>query len=165
MTDNFMLILGEGEKPGMRWLIARKYGYLSLVGSKYWESLQELTPGDRVFPYMNVVGFVGAARVTGEMIAARDAEVPVDGRLQPLLDQLTPEWQKKAASDNLEETVKVVPVKWLVPLRSLDRAVKVLSKKGNTYHPQKARAVKICDQIALRDLESAFGLQSPGRPQ
>lgn len=52
MMDNFMLILGEGEKPGMRWLIARKYGYLSLVGSKYWESLQQLTPGDRVFPYM-----------------------------------------------------------------------------------------------------------------
>lgn len=99
------------------------------------------------------------------MIAARDAEVKIGDELQPLFDQLTPEWQKKAASDNLEETVKVVPVKWLVPLRSLDRAVEVLSQKGKTYYPQKARAVKICDPIALRGLESAFGLQSPRRPQ
>ena len=162
--DNFMLILGEGEKPGMRWLIARKYGYLSLVGSKYWESLQQLTRGQRVFPYMKKAGFVGAARVTSEMIPARDAKVEIGDELQPLFDQLTPEWKKKAASDNPEETVKVVPVEWLAPLRSLDRAVEVLSQKGKTYYPQNARAVRIRDPIALKGLESAFGLQRPRRP-
>ena len=110
---------------------------------------------------MAQAGYVGIARVTGEMIPARDAEVEIDGHLQPLLDQpgLNPVWKEKAASDDPEVTVKVVPVEWLARKRSLDEAVWEKGEKGLLFWPQ-TTICKLRDERTIKTVESAFGLDT-----
>ena len=57
------------------------------------------------------------------VIPARDAEVEVEGRRQPLLDQpdVSAAWKQSAASEDSQVTEMVVPVEWLAA-RPVDQA-------------------------------------------
>jgi len=104
------VILGRAEPGNPRWPIAHKYGFLNAGGgSWYWKPLRNLEPGHRVFAYVSGTGYVGIGRVTGTVIPARDAEVEIDGRRQPLLDQpdVSEAWQQGAVS---EDTVRITYV-------------------------------------------------------
>ena len=93
------MILGRAEPGDPRWPIAHKYGFLNAGGgSWYWKPLRNLEPGHRVFAYVNGAGYVGIGRVTGRVIPARDAEVEIEGRRRPLLDQpnVSAAWKQKA---------------------------------------------------------------------
>ena len=151
---DFYTVLGRAGETH-RWLIASKYGFLNAGGgSWYWKPLGKLTPGKRVFAYVAGAGYVGIGRVTGEMIAARDADVAVDGQLQPLLDQPEPSaaWGENAVSDDPELSEKVVPVEWLAK-RSIEEAV---WEKG--LFASQHIVCKLRDEHTIKTVESAFGL-------
>ncbi len=107
---------------------------------------------------MGGAGYVGIGRVTGEMIAARDADVAVGGQLQPLLDQPEPRAAlgENAVSDDPELTEMVVPVEWLAK-RPIEEAV---WEKG--LFASQLIVCKLRDEHTIKTVELAFGLGSAG---
>ena len=158
--QDFYVILGRAEKGDPRWPIASKYGFLNAgSGSRYWKPLRNLEPGKRVFAYVGGAGYVGIGLVADEMIAARDAEVEIDGQRQPLLDQPDvsaewAEWKERAASEDEEVTEMVVPVDWLAA-RTVDEAFR---EKG--LFASQHTVCKLRDAHTIETVESAFGLDA-----
>lgn len=153
---DFYSILGRIDDPD-RWLIARKYGFLNAGGGLwYWKPLRHLKPGHRVFAYVSEAGYVGVGQVIGEMIAARDATVKVDGQSLPLLEQpkISNDWKQRAASENPERTEMVVSVDWKVT-RPVEEAVR---EKG--LFASQLSACKLRDEHTIKTVERAFGLDS-----
>ena len=151
------MILGRDEPGDPRWPIAHKYGFLNAGGgSWYWKPLRNLEPGHRVFAYVSGAGYVGIGRVTGRVIPARDAEVEIEGRRQPLLDQpdVSAAWKQGAASEDSKVIEMVVPVEWLAT-RSLDQAIWV---KG--LFAKQTTVCKLRDAHTIETVESAFGLNT-----
>ena len=148
---DYYVVLGQAGKTS-RWAIARKYGLLNGGGgSRYWKPLRHLKTGHRVFAYVSGAGYVGIARVTGEMMPARSARVEVDGELQPLLDRpdLDAEWLEAARSEDPEQTEMVVPVDWIAT-RALDDAV---WEKG--LFALQVTACKLRDDRTIKTVEKA----------
>ncbi len=107
---DFYVVLGRAEPDDPRWEIAARYGLLNAGGgSKYWKKLDRLEPGHRVFAYVSGTGYVDIGRVTGKVIPARDAEVEIEGRHQPLLDQpgVSEAWKQDTASEDSQVTEMV----------------------------------------------------------
>ena len=159
------MILGKAEPGDPRWLIAHKYGFLNAGGgSWYWKPLRNLEPGHRVFAYVSGAGYVGIGRVTGKVIPPRDADVEIEGRPQPLLDQpdVSAAWNQGAASEDSKVTEMVVPVEWLAA-RPVEEA---FWEKG--LFASQVTACKLRDAHTIETVESAFGLNAdisePQRP-
>ena len=154
---DFYVILGRAEPGDPRWPIAHKYGFLNAGGgSWYWKPLRNLEPGHRVFAYVSGAGYVGIGRVTGKVIPARDAEVEIEGRRQPLLDQpdVSAAWKQSAASEDSKVTEMVVPVEWLAA-RPVDQAFR---EKG--LFASQVTACKLRDAHTIETVESAFGINT-----
>ncbi|MCY4037515.1 MAG: hypothetical protein OXF64_08700 [bacterium] len=151
---DFYVVLG-GPKDD-RWPVAQKYGLLNGGGGPvYWKPLRHLRPGHRVFAYVVGVGYVGIARVAGEMTLARDAVVEVDGRAVPFADlPEVPEGYRDyvLAEEDLEMAERVVPVEWQC-MRDLDRAV---WEKG--LFASQLTACKLRDERTIATVEAAFGI-------
>lgn len=152
--QDFYVVLGRSGDD--RWPVAQKYGLLNGGGgSRYWKPLRHLRPGHRVFAYVSGAGYVGIARVTGEMILARDAQVEVEGHIVPFAElPEVPDGYKEhvLTNDDPESAERVVPVEWL-GVRSLDQAV---WEKGLFY--SRTTACKLRDEHTIATVESAFGL-------
>ena len=118
--------------------------------------LRNLEPGHRVFAYVSGAGHVGIGRVTGKVIPARDAQVEIDGRRQPLLDQpdVSAAWKQDTASDDSQVTEMVVPVQWLAA-RPVEQAFR---EKG--LFASQVTACKLRDTHTIETVESAFGLHA-----
>ena len=154
---DFYVQLGQNKPGDPRWPIASKYRFLNAGdGSRHWKPLDNLEPGNRVFAYVAGAGYVGIGQVTDQMIPARDAEVEIDGRRQPLLDQpdLSEDWKQRAASEDSEVTEMVVPVEWLAT-RPVDQAFR---EKG--LFPGRGTVCKPLDRHIVETVESAFGLNT-----
>ena len=157
---DFYVILGRAEPGDPRWPIAHKYGFGNAVGgSWYRKPLRNLEPGHRVFAYVSGAGYVGIGRVTGKVIPPRDAEVEIEGRPQPLLDQpdVSAAWKQKAASEDPQVTEMVVSVKWLAA-RPVEQAFR---EKG--LFNSRVATCKLRDTRAIQTVESAFGLNTQTR--
>ena len=149
---DFYVVLGQAGGGDQRWLIARKYGYLNAGGGKwYWETLERIRPGQRVFAYVAGAGYVGIGKVIGEMMLARDAEVEVNGKPQLLLDQpgLSPETREGMLSDDPDLAERVVQVEW-ISTRPVEKAI----GDKNLFSHQ--RACKLYDEHTIKTVESAF---------
>ncbi|MXZ29741.1 MAG: DUF91 domain-containing protein [Acidimicrobiia bacterium] len=152
---DFYVILGRAEPGDPRWPIAHKYGFLNAGGgSWYWKPLRNLKPGHRVFAYVGGAGYVGIGQVTGKVIPARDAEVEIEGRRQPLLDQpdVSEAWKQGAVSEDSQVTEMVVPVEWLAA-----RPVEEAFRKQGLFASQ-LTACKLYDEHTIKTVEAAFGL-------
>jgi len=101
-------------------------------------------------------GYVGIGRITGKVIPARDANVEIEGRPRPLLDQpdVSAVWKLKAASEDSKVTEMVVPVEWLTA-RPIEEAV---WEKG--LFASQVTACKLRDAHTIETVESAFGLNT-----
>ncbi|MCY3560893.1 MAG: hypothetical protein OXH20_06940, partial [bacterium] len=99
-------------------------------------------------------GYVGIGQVTGKVIPARDAEVEIEGRRQPLLDQpdVSEAWKQGAVSEDSQVTEMVVPVEWLAA-----RPVEEAFRKQGLFASQ-LTACKLYDAHTIKTVEAAFGL-------
>ncbi len=85
---DFYVIPGRAEPGDPRRPIAHKYRFGNASGgSWYCKPPRNLEPGHRVFAYVSGAGYVGIGRITAKVIPPRDAEIEIEGRRQPLLDQ------------------------------------------------------------------------------
>ncbi|MCY3805460.1 MAG: hypothetical protein OXG91_03075 [bacterium] len=99
---DFYVILGRAEPGDPRRPIAHKYGSLNAGGgSWYRKPLRNLEPEHRVFAHVSGAGYVRIGRATGKVIPPRDADVEIEGRPQPLLDQ--PDVSAARSSDGSTE--------------------------------------------------------------
>ena len=107
-----------------------------------------------MFAYVSGAGYVGIGRVTGKVIPARDAQVEIEGRPQPLLDQpdVSAAWKQDAASEDSQATEMVVPVQWLAA-RPVEKAFR---EKG--LFASQVTTCKLRDAHTIQTVESAFGL-------
>ena len=154
---DYYTILGRADDEPGRYEVATRHGYLSAGGgSWYWKPLRNLKPGARVFAYVGGAGYVGIARVTGEMIRARDATVEVGGVKHALMDQpdVRQDMRERAASDDPEVTEMVVPVEWLseVPLNEAVSAPGLFSSR--------VIVCKLRDERTIETVETALGMNN-----
>ena len=154
---DFYVILGRAEPGDPHWPIAHKYGFGNAGGgSWYWKPLRNLEPGHRVFAYVSGAGYVGIGHITGTVIPARDADVEIEGRPQPLLVQpdVSAAWKQDAASEDSRVTEMVVPVEWLAA-RPVEEA---FWEKG--LFASQVTACKLRDAHTIETVESAVGLNT-----
>ena len=154
---DYYVILGSVAGEPVRYQIAREHGYLNAGGGEwYWKPLRNLKPGNRVFAYVGGAGYVGIARVTGEMIPARDAKVIVGGESSSLLDQteVDDDFRDNALSDDYKRTEMVVPVEWakVVPI---DQAV-----PGAGLFSSQVTACRLTDERTIKTVERKLEVSS-----
>ena len=151
------MIPGQAEPGDPRWPIAHKYGFGNAGGgSWYWKPLRNLEPGHRVFAHVSGAGYAGIGHITAKVIPPRDANVEIEGRPQPLLDQpdVSAAWKQEAASEDSQVTEIVVPVECLAA-RPVNQA---FWEKG-LFNSQ-VTACKLRDTHTIQTVESAFGLNT-----
>ncbi|MFI6211030.1 endonuclease NucS domain-containing protein [Nocardia brasiliensis] len=105
-----------GEEPSRNWDDARKYGFVSAGGGKWYSrSLRQVPIGGRVFAYIPKVGYVGLGEVVGEAQPADEVELTVDDIAIPFhsLD-LKAEYRHTPTQPVADEDYRewVLPVRW-----------------------------------------------------
>ncbi len=152
---DFYVVLGRSGDD--RWPVAQEYGLLNGGGGpRYWKPLRHLRPGHRVFAYVSGAGYVGVARVTGEMTLACDARVKVADQVVPFaeLPKVPDSYREYVLTNHDPESAeRVVPVEWL-GIRPLDDAV---WERG--LFSSQLTACKLRDEHTIATVESAFGLE------
>lgn len=119
-----------GECAYRKWEDARKYGFVSGGGGKWYsQTLRMLHSGDRVWVNIPHTGYVGVGIVQGDMQQAGEAGWNVDGEYRAMKDMdLSGDYFY--CDDDPENAEFVVPIKWLraVPI---SQAVKETGFFGN----------------------------------
>ncbi len=96
--------VNAGTHEGRPWEDERRYGFLSAgYGTEWRDQMRRLSPGDRVYAYINGAGYCGGGRVVSAAVRA-DQFVPPGGTLR--LSQLplnSDVWLHDANDDELAE--------------------------------------------------------------
>lgn len=116
--QDFYVSFGDGTETGegvyRSWDDARKYGYVSGGGGKFYSrSLSQLSPGARVFVYIPKNGYVAVGIVEGESTPADEFTVNVDGRQIAITDAPLKCSKCLERSDDPDKIEHFVPVKWI----------------------------------------------------
>lgn len=99
--------VGDGRTRS--WDDMRKYGFIAAGGGRvYSGKLGQLSVGDDIYAYQKKSGYVGAGKVAGEPMLARD--FIVDG--QRLLDLVLKQPALAHDKDDAELAEYVVPIEW-----------------------------------------------------
>jgi hypothetical protein len=109
-TD-FYVSFGEG--PYRSWEDARRYGFISGGGGKWYsQTLEKLQPGARVFVHIPQKGYVGIGEVVAPRVPVRDFTVTVDGNEIPILSTTmkAPKMGEFASDPDLTEYL--VRIRW-----------------------------------------------------
>lgn len=117
--QDFYVSFGDGTETGegvyRSWDDARKYGYVSGGGGKFYsQSLSQLFPDSRVFVYIPKNGYVAVGIVQGESTPADEFTVKVDGEDVSILDAQLKCRGCLENSDDPEKMEFFVPVKWKI---------------------------------------------------
>ena len=114
------------------WDEARKYGYISAGGgSWYSQTLQRLSPNDRVWVNVPPHGYVGVGRVVESVVPIDEFSVKTDQGERPAKEVLSRADRYKTQAEDPEKAEYFVRVEWLdsVPLED---AVSEVGLFGNT---------------------------------
>lgn len=103
-----------GPVSSRSWDDARRYGFISAGGgSWYSQTLELLSPGDRVWVRIPKTGYVGVGRVTEAPRPAREFTVPGSSGKVPALEVLEHADLYRPHADDPEKTEYFVRVDWL----------------------------------------------------
>lgn len=102
-----------GHGDSRSWEEARKYGFFSAGGGKWYsQTLSMLEPDSRIWVRIPKAGYVGVGRVTGTAVAASEFEIETPTGPKPCLEVLTQgTYQREKASDP-EKAEYFVPIEW-----------------------------------------------------
>jgi hypothetical protein len=120
-----------GDPASRSWDDAREYGFISAGGgSWYSQTLNLLSPGDRVWVKIPKVGYVGVGRVLEAVQAAKDFMVNTPEGDRPALDVLKHAEKYRLHADDPEKSEYFVRVKWLDDV-SANQAISEVGLFGN----------------------------------
>ncbi len=128
-NGEFYASFGHGETRD--WAEGRRYGFLSGGGgSWYSNTLNLLSPGDRVWVKVPGSGFVGVGEVTGPREPITTFKIVTEEGERPAKEVLLGGNYKREWADDPEQMEYFVPVRWLhsVPL---EQAVNEIGMFGN----------------------------------
>lgn len=109
-TD-FYVSFGEGDHRS--WDDAREYGFVSGGGRKwYWQTLELLQPGARVFVCIPHRGYVGVGEVVAPSVPVRDFVVLLDGSEVSILNTPFKAPNMGEFADATEKSEHLVRVRW-----------------------------------------------------
>ena len=120
---------GQGESRS--WEEALKYGFISAGGGGWYSNtLNLLSPGDRIWVKAPGKGFVGVAKVLGKPVRLTEFEIETEVGRKAASEVLKEGSYHKTFADDPEKSEYFVPVKWLdtVPL---DKGVQGIGLFGN----------------------------------
>lgn len=124
------------------WADAVQYGFISAGGGVwYTRTLELLSPGDRVWVKVPVVGYVGVCRVTGRSQPAATFRVQMAEGEVPVLDAAKRADYFREHVDDADVCEYLVPVKWLQTV-PLENAVQEIGMFGNQNSVCKPTAPK-----------------------
>ena len=113
------------------WEDARQYGFVSGGGGRWYsQTLELLSPGDRLWVNIPKTGYVGVGRVTEGVQSARDFMVQTPDGERPCLDVLKQAQRYREDADDPEKTERFVAVQWLDTVAEAD-AVSEVGLFGN----------------------------------
>jgi hypothetical protein len=96
------------------WDDARTYGFISAGGGRWYsQTLQMLSPGDRVWVKIPKSGYVGVGRVTESVLPVSEFTVPTPHGDRPCLDVLSTRAQLAARAVDPEKAEHFVRVQWI----------------------------------------------------
>ena len=126
-----------GEDQGRKWEDARKYGFISAGGGKwYTQTLKMLRAGDRIWVNIPHTGYVGVGIVQAEVQQASDAAWEIDGNLTEM-KALALNGSYFYNEEDAEHAKFVVPVKWVktLPEKSAVREVGFFGNQNTVCRP------------------------------
>lgn len=113
--QDFYVSFGEGERRN--WEDARKYGFISGGGGRWYSrTLEQLFIGARVFVNIPATGYVAVGTVLGTSIPIKEFKVEVDGKSTPFLN--TPHKADNPGLQSVDPELSeyVVKVEWIKTL-------------------------------------------------
>ena len=130
-----------GHSAERSWDEAVQYGFICAGGGRWYSNtLQLLSPGDRVWAKVPGSGFVGVGRVKGTILSARDFVVPTEAGDKPFLQIAKANYHRELADDP-DRCEYFVPVQWLQTV-PVTQAVQELGMFGNQNSVCKPTATK-----------------------
>jgi uncharacterized protein YeaO (DUF488 family) len=103
-----------GGSDARSWEEARKYGYISAGGGRWYsQTLNMLSPGDRVWVNIPRIGYVGVGRVRNAVVSVNEFDVDTDSGEKPILDVLEQAEHFKSYADDPEKAEYFVAIDWL----------------------------------------------------
>ena len=125
-----------GPIPGRSWPDAKKYGFVSAGGGKFYVgTLMSLQPGERVWVNVPGTGYVGVGEVVNAAVPLEQFTVNIEGMETPIVEAETePSWMYDG-----EEGEYFVKVRWLKAVE-LHEAVKEIGFFGNQNTVARPRA-------------------------
>ena len=148
---DFYVSFGEGDYRS--WEDARKYGFVSAGGGKWYSgTLSLLTPGARVFVCIPKVGYVGVGEVVDTAAAADEFTVEVDGEKMPILEAPTKAPELDHHIGNPEQCEYFVRVDWIKAIPSSE----AIWEKG--MFANQNSACKLRNKFTIERLTEHFNL-------
>ncbi len=148
-----------GEESNIRdWDDARKYGFVSAGGGKWFSNtLRKLPEGARIFACIPKTGYVGVGTVAGPAQQFSEAVVVVDEEPRKLADlALNGNYVHSPGTDGEDTSEYVVPVRW-TETRPREKAIWAKGMFANQNS-----ACKLRNRFTLERLGEAFGLDEGG---
>lgn len=116
---DFYVAFGEDEQRN--WEDARRYGFISGGGGKWYSgTLSLLEPGHRVFVYIPQTGYVGVGNVRGSVQPVDEFTVDVDGISKPILEVPLRAPNMARELGDPERCEYVVRIDWIKTVRRED---------------------------------------------
>ncbi len=113
--QDWYISFGE-EETSRNWDDARRYGFVSAGGGKWFSrTLRQVPVGARVFTYIPKTGYVGIGEVTGPAQPVDEAILPIEGRDVPFLSlELKGPYRHEIPDPRPGEDYRewVLPVRW-----------------------------------------------------
>lgn len=130
-----------GHSATRSWDEAVKYGFICAGGGRWYSNtLQLLSPGDRVWAKIPGVGFVGVGRVKGPVQSLNDFIVTTPTGDKPFKEVMKADYHREFADDP-DRCEYFVPVQWLQTI-PIEQAVQELGMFGNQNSVCKPTAQK-----------------------
>ncbi len=142
-----------GDDKRRNWNDARKYGFISAGGGKWYSNTLSLLPkGARVFVCVPKVGYVGVGIVKEESVRVNEFVVDFNGVLTPILQLPLNAPDMGKDSDNLDLSEYLVKVDWI----NTKPAEEAVWEKG--MFANQNSACKLRNKFTVERLTEIFGL-------
>ncbi|MES9874192.1 MAG: hypothetical protein ABW146_13830 [Candidatus Sedimenticola sp. 6PFRAG7] len=112
--QDFYVSFGEGPHDRRDWDDARKYGFISAGGGRWYSrTLEQLFTGSRVFVCIPGTGYVGVGKVLGPTFTINEFTVEHDGKTSPILDVPLKAKGTSKGADSPDTSEYFVPIEWI----------------------------------------------------